>query len=72
MFKFWCIATNYYIFLEQNALIYEISITDFADLFPYEVVGDQQGLIDGHQYAKKGWYVSTHHIIRAMTETPII
>ena len=39
---------------EQNALIDEISIKqmDFADLFPYGVIGDQQGLIGGNQYAR--------------------
>ena len=43
---------------EQNALIYEISIKkqwDFADVFPYGVMGNQQGLIGGNQYARKRW-----------------
>ena len=41
---------------EKIAVIYEITKkTYFADLFPYGVMGDQQGLIDDNQHSLKGW-----------------
>ena len=34
---------------------YDKKHCDFANLLPYGVMGDQQGLIYGNQFSQKGW-----------------